>query len=173
MAYKNNTKVGTATVTITGKGSYTGTISKTFKINAASIAKATVSGLSNKTYTGKAITQNPIVKLGSKTLKKGTDYTITFKDNKAVGTATVTIKGKGNYKGTVSKTFKINPKKTTLKSVTSPKTKQMKVTWTKVSGATGYQITYAASSDFKTGKKNVKATPHNLPIPQNNDIINL
>ena len=158
VAYKNNTKVGTATVTITGKGSYTGTISKTFKINAASIAKATVSGLSNKTYTGKAITQTPTVKLGSKTLKKGADYTVTFKDNKAVGTATVTIKGKGNYKGTVSKTFKITPKKTTLKSVTSLKTKQMKVTWTKVNGATGYQITYAASSDFKTGKKNVNAT---------------
>ena len=113
VAYKNNTKVGTATVTITGKGSYTGTISKTFKINAASIAKATVSGLSNKTYTGKAITQNPTVKLGSTTLKKGTDYTVTFKNNKAVGTATVTIKGKGNYTGSIKKTFKINPKKTT------------------------------------------------------------
>ena len=148
VAYKNNTKVGTATVTITGKGSYTGTISKTFKINTASIAKATVSGLSNKTYTGKAITQNPTVKLGSKTLKKGTDYTVTFKNNKAVGKATVTIKGKGNYTGSISKTFKINPKKTTLKTATSPKTKQLKVTYSKVSGVTGYQTVYSTSSKF-------------------------
>ncbi len=148
VAYKNNTKVGTATVTITGKGSYTGTISKTFKINAASISKATVSGISNKTYTGKAITQNPTVKLGSKTLKKGTDYTVTFKNNKAVGKATVTIKGKGNYTGTISKTFKINPKKTTLKTATSPKTKKLKVTYSKVSGVTGYQTVYSTSSKF-------------------------
>ena len=148
VAYKNNTKVGTATVTITGKGSYTGTISKTFKINVASIAKATVSGLSNKTYTGKAITQNPTVKLGSKTLKKGTDYTVTFKNNKAVGKATVTIKGKGNYTGTISKTFKINPKKTTLKTATCPKTKQLNVTYSKVSGVTGYQTVYSTSSKF-------------------------
>ena len=148
VAYKNNTKVGTATVTITGKGSYTGTISKTFKINAASIAKATVSGISNKTYTGKAITQNPTVKLGSKTLKKGTDYTVSYKNNKAVGKATVTIKGKGNYTGTISKTFKINPKKTTLKTATSPKTKQLKVTYSKVSGVTGYQTVYSTSSKF-------------------------
>ena len=148
VAYKNNTKVGTATVTITGKGSYTGTISKTFKINAASIAKATVSGISNKTYTGKAITQNPTVKLGSKTLKKGTDYTVSYKNNKAVGKATVTIKGKGNYTGTISKTFKINPKKTTLKTATSPKTKQLKVTYSKLSGVTGYQTVYSTSSKF-------------------------
>ena len=148
LAYKNNTKVGTATVTITGKGSYTGTISKTFKINAASIAKAAVSGLSNKTYTGKAITQNPTVKLGSKTLKKGTDYTVSYKNNKAVGKATVTIKGKGNYTGSISKTFKINPKKTTLKSAASPKTKQLKVTYSKVSGVTGYQTVYSKSSKF-------------------------
>ena len=148
VAYKNNTNAGTATVTITGKGSYTGTITKTFKITAASLSKATVSGLKNKYYTGKALTQAPVVKLGSKTLRSGTDYTVTYKNNKAVGKATVTITGKGNYTGTVSKTFKINPKKTTLKTATSPKTKQLKVTYSKVSGATGYQITYSTSSKF-------------------------
>ena len=118
------------------------------KLTKASIAKATVSGIKNKYYTGKALTQAPVVKLGSKTLKSGTDYTVTYKNNKAVGKATVTITGKGNYTGTVSKTFKINPKKTTLKTATSPKTKQLKVTYSKVSGATGYQITYSTSSKF-------------------------
>ncbi|MBQ6675225.1 MAG: leucine-rich repeat protein [Ruminococcus sp.] len=161
VAYKNNTNAGTATVTITGKGSYTGTITKTFKITAASIAKATVSGLKNKYYTGKAITQTPTVKLGSKTLKKGTDYTVTFKNNKAIGTATVTIKGKGNYTGTVTKTFKIIPKKTTLKTAASPKKGQLKVTYTKQTNITGYQITYALDKNFtksKASKSSAKLT---------------
>ncbi|WP_037322999.1 leucine-rich repeat protein [Ruminococcus sp. NK3A76] len=148
VSYKSNKAVGTATVTITGKGNYTGSVSKSFTITRASIAKATVSGLSNKTYTGKAITHTPVVKLGSKTLKAGTDYTVSYKSNKAVGTATVTITGKGNYSGTVKATFKINPKKTTLKSVTSPKTKQLKATYSKVSGVTGYQISYSTSAKF-------------------------
>ncbi len=108
LSYKNNKNAGTATVTITGKGSYTGSISKTFKISPASIAKATVSGLKDVTYNGKAQTQVPTVKLGSTTLKSGTDYTIAYKNNVNVGTATITITGKGNYTGSATKTFKIN-----------------------------------------------------------------
>lgn len=149
VTYKNNTNAGTATVTVTGKGNYAGTASKTFKITAVSIAKAKVSGVSAKVYTGKAIKPTVTVKLGTKTLKKGTDYTVSYKNNKAVGTATITIKGKGNYSGTVSKTFKINPKATTVSKVTSPKTKQLKVTYKKTTGVTGYQVTYSTSKSFK------------------------
>ncbi|MBQ9068744.1 MAG: cell wall-binding repeat-containing protein, partial [Eggerthellaceae bacterium] len=114
LSYKNNANVGTATVTVTGKGNYTGSVSKTFKIVPASIAKASVSGLSDRTYTGAAQTQSPTVKVGSATLRAGTDYTLSYKDNVAVGTATVTVTGKGNYTGSVSKTFKIKavPKRT-------------------------------------------------------------
>ncbi|WP_037322935.1 leucine-rich repeat domain-containing protein [Ruminococcus sp. NK3A76] len=131
------------------------------KLTRTSIAKAKITGLSDKTYTGKAITQKPVVKLGSKTLKSGTDYTVTYKNNKAIGTATVTISGKGAYTGTTKATFKINPKKTTLKTVTSPKTKRLKATYSKVSGVTGYQITYSTSSKFTkatTKSVNVKGT---------------
>ena len=71
------------------------------------ISKATVSGIKDKTYTGNKITPSPTVKLDGKTLKKGIDYTVSYKNNKNVGTATVTITGKGSYKGTVTKTFKI------------------------------------------------------------------
>ena len=131
----------------------------TAKLTRTSIAKAKVTGISNKTYTGKAITQKPTVKLGSKTLKSGTDYTVSYKSNKAVGTATVTITGKGAYTGSVKATFKINPKKTTLKTVTSPKTKQLKATYSKVAGVTGYQITYSTSSKFtKATTKSVNAS---------------
>jgi hypothetical protein len=158
LSYKNNTKVGTATVTITGKGDYAGTITKSFKIKAASISKAKVASVSNKVYTGKAIKPTPSVKLGSKTLKKGTDYTVSYSNNIKTGKATITIKGKGNYTGTVKKTFKIVPKKATLSSVTSPKTKNVKISWKKDSQATGYEVVYATNSKFTSGKKTVTVT---------------
>ncbi|MBR4513489.1 MAG: hypothetical protein IKO61_01180, partial [Lachnospiraceae bacterium] len=99
VAYKNNTEVGTATATMTGKGNYTGSVDVKFNIIGESIAKATVTGISTAAYTGKAITPTPVVKLNGKTLKKGTDYTVSYKNNTKVGTATVTITGKGDYSG--------------------------------------------------------------------------
>ena len=77
------------------------------------ISKCTVSGIKSKTYTGKAITQSVVVKDGSKTLKNGTDYSVTYKDNTKAGTATVTITGKGSYTGSVKQTF-------TIKKATNP-----------------------------------------------------
>ena len=107
-AYKNNTNVGTATVTITGKGNYTGTVTKTFKITALSISGATVTGINTSyAYTGKALTPVPTVTLNSKKLISGTDYTIAYSNNTNKGTATITITAKGNYTGTVKKTFTI------------------------------------------------------------------
>ncbi len=131
-------------------GSFTEKYAKANKIKykyALVYSKATLSKTSY-VYSGKAKKPAVTVKFGSKALKKGTDYTVTYKNNKKVGTATVTIKGKGDYKGTVSKTFKINPKKTTVKKVTSPKKKQLKVTYKKVAGVTGYQVTYSTSKKF-------------------------
>ena len=119
VTYKNNTKVGTATVTITGLGNYRGTKSATFKIVAASVAKATVSKVANQRYDGTAKRPTPTVKLGGKTLKKGTDYTLAYKNNVKAGTATVTIKGKGNYAGSKSVTFKVVAQKGTWTKVGS------------------------------------------------------
>ena len=152
LSYANNTKAGTATVTITGKGNYTGTLSKNFTISAASIVKAAVTGISNKTYNGAAQTQKPSVKVGGKTLKNGNDYKLSYAKNKNVGTATVTITGKGNYTGTVKKTFLINPKPTKLSKLTAG-SKQFTVKWAKqASQTTGYQIQYSSRSDFKSQK---------------------
>uniref|UniRef100_UPI0040257753 hypothetical protein n=1 Tax=Ruminococcus bicirculans (ex Wegman et al. 2014) TaxID=1160721 RepID=UPI0040257753 len=88
VSYSNNTKVGTAKVTITGKGNYTGSVSKTYSIK-NNFKKATVSGISTKAFTGKNITQSITVKYNGKTLKNGTDYTVSYSNNKNVGTATV------------------------------------------------------------------------------------
>lgn len=72
-----------------------------------SIKKASVSSISNKNYNGKSQKQSIKVKLGKKTLKQGTDYTVSYKNNKNIGKATVTIKGKGKYEGSIKKTFQI------------------------------------------------------------------
>ena len=72
-----------------------------------SIKKASVKGISNKNYNGKSQKQSIKVKLGKKTLKQGTDYAVSYKNNKNIGKATVTIKGKGKYEGSIKKTFQI------------------------------------------------------------------
>ena len=151
VSYSNNTKVGTATVKITGKGNYTGSVSKTYSIK-NNFKKATVSGISTKAFTGKNITQNITVKYNDKTLKKGTDYTVSHSNNKKIGTATVKITGKGSYTGTITKTFKINPAKQEIQKLTA-KNKAFFVDWAQKGSATGYEIQYATNSKFTSAKK--------------------
>ena len=151
VSYSNNTKVGTAKVTITGKGNYTGSVSKTYSIK-NNFKKATVSGISTKAFTGKNITQSITVKYNGKTLKNGTDYTVSYSNNKSIGTATVKITGKGSYTGTITKTFKINPAKQEIQKLTA-KSKAFFVDWAQKGSATGYEIQYATNSKFTSAKK--------------------
>ena len=151
VSYSNNTKVGTAKVTITGKGNYTGSVSKTYSIK-NNFKKATVSGISTKAFTGKNITQSITVKYNGKTLKNGTDYTVSYSNNKKIGTATVKIAGKGSYTGTATKTFKINPAKQEIQKLTA-KSKAFFVDWAQKGSATGYEIQYATNSKFTSAKK--------------------
>ena len=151
VSYSNNTKVGTAKVTIKGKGNYTGSVSKTYSIK-NNFKKATVSGISTKAFTGKNITQSITVKYNGKTLKNGTDYTVSYSSNKNIGTATVKIAGKGSYTGTITKTFKINPAKQEIQKLTA-KSKAFFVDWAQKGSATGYEIQYATNSKFTSAKK--------------------
>ena len=151
VSYSNNIKVGTAKVTITGKGNYTGSVSKTYSIK-NNFKKATVSGISTKAFTGKNITQSITVKYNGKTLKNGTDYTVSYSNNKKIGTATVKITGKGSYTGTITKTFKINPAKQEIQKLTA-KSKAFFVDWAQKGSATGYEIQYATNSKFTSAKK--------------------
>ncbi|SCW70609.1 Putative cell wall binding repeat-containing protein [Ruminococcaceae bacterium YRB3002] len=107
VAYSNNLNVGTATVTVKGKGSYTDSVSICFEITAKTISGATVSSIADQTHTGSAIEPTVTVIDGSKTLLKGTDYTVSYSNNVDVGTATITVKGKGNYTGTKKISFTI------------------------------------------------------------------
>ena len=64
------------------------------------------------TYTGKTLKQSKLtVTVNGKKLSAKTDYTVKYKNNKNIGKATITITGKGNYKGTVKKTFQIKVSK--------------------------------------------------------------
>ena len=125
---------------------------KSIKTANNDITKATVSGISTKVFTGKAITQNVTVKVGNAVLKNGTDYTVSYSNNKKVGKATVKITGKGKYGGVITKTFKINPAKQEIQKLTA-KSKAFFVDWAQKGSATGYEIQYATNSKFTGAKK--------------------
>ena len=90
--------------------------------------------------------------IGTKRLAAGKDYTVSYKNNKNVGTATVTIQGCGGYRGTITKTFMINPKPTTLKKPGALK-KGFTAKWKKQAvQTTGYQLQYSLKKNFKKAK---------------------
>jgi len=113
VAYADNIEVGTATVTVTGKGNYTGAATATFTITAAApetkdISDAVVTVTpSSMEYTGSALTPAVAVTLDGAALALDTDYTVAYTNNIEVGTATVTVTGKGNYTGTTTANFTI------------------------------------------------------------------
>ena len=110
VAYANNTNAGTASVTITGEGNYSGSRTETFTINPKAITASgiTVDPIPAQTYIGSALTPTVTVKDGETTLAITTDYTVSYSNNTSGGTAIVTITGEGNYSGTRTVNFTIN-----------------------------------------------------------------
>ncbi len=115
------------------------------------ISAATVTKIKNQTITGKAIKPAVIVSFHDIRLTKGKDYTVSYKNNRKIGTATVIITGKGAYSGKRTVTFRIVPKGVKLSSLTAGK-KELTVKWAKGSGITGYQIEYSLKKNFKDKK---------------------
>ncbi len=109
LIYQNDDKAGTATVTVIGKGNYAGSKKLTYKILPAELSTAKISIPEKQAYTGKAVTVTPEVTFGGTVLKEKQDYTVSYKNNSKAGTATMTLTGKGNFKGKVTKTFEITP----------------------------------------------------------------
>lgn len=118
-----------------------------------------VSSKSAVTYNGKAQKPAVTVYAGNKKISSKY-YTVSYKNNTAVGTAMIIIHGKGNYKKYSGKTtFRINLQKTTLSSAKSSRKGQLQATWKKTAGNAGYQIQYATNAKFSGAKtKNTKAT---------------
>ena len=169
VAYSNNVKKGTATATVTFKGNYSGTVKKTFIINPAKVSNVKLSSTSY-TYNGKTKTPSVTVKDSKgRKLKNGTDYTVKYSSGrKNAGKYAVKVTFKGNYSGTVKKTFKINPAKVSNVKLSSTsytyngKTKTPSVTvkdskGRKLKKGTDYTVKYS-SGRKKVGRYAVKVT---------------
>ena len=105
--------------TLGHKGIYTKIIDVLSKTTATKndISKLTINDIEDQEYTGKAIEPKVIIKDGNKLLEEGIDYTVSYKNQIAIGQASIIINGIGNYKGSVIKSFNI--KNTGRKDISS------------------------------------------------------
>ena len=152
-----HTKLRTVTKATTSKNGKIVTTCSVCKktLSTKIIPKISSVKLTNSTFTYNGKTIKPLVIVKDSKGKKinNSNYTIAYsKGLKNVGNYKVTIKFKGNYSGTVNKTFTIIPKSTTLTNLSSSK-KKVKVKWKKqVSQTNGYQLQYSLNSNFKSAK---------------------
>lgn len=201
-SYKKNTDAGTATVTFTGIGGYSGTTKKTFKIEGADITILPINFLDSEgevmeddsvpTYAFEQGGVKPSVQIvcNGKILVAGTDYTLSYKNNAARtngnNTADITIKGKKNYKGTVSRKFKIDQQDISKLSVDATDVvyqkkagvlESSKVTVTDVNGKTlvkdtDYRISgYSYYNDTTLADKDGTLRKEKTPVKLQEDII--
>ena len=154
--YKNNTNAGIAKIIITGKGTYTGTVEKTFKITPKKVTPTVT--ISNKTliYNGLNRTPSVSVKYGSTVLKRNQDYTVRYASKCSnVGTYNAAVTLKGNYSGSNKAQYTILPKGTSIYNVVGSKD-HFDVKWSKqTTQVTGYQIQYSHKRRFDSGNKTV------------------
>lgn len=170
VACKNNTNAGTATVTVTMKGNYKGTVTKTFKINQAANSITVPKTAYTKTASASAV---QYISLGAKA--KGGTITYTSSDKKVVvskagrvtipknfaGKVTVTITAKNNNYKTVTKkvVITVKPAKEKITSVANTAKGVLTVKWTKFAYANGYELQYSTRSNFAGAKKLVITSP--------------
>ncbi len=124
--------------------------------------------LSKSDYTCNNKVKTPTVTIKDskgKTLKKGTDYTVSYqKGRKSIGTYSVKVTFKGNYSGTKTLKFKIQPAKVTgIKA--SQTANKITLSWNKVTGAVGYRI---YKYNTKTKKYSKLADTSKLSFTQKN-----
>ena len=108
-SYTNNVNVGTATVTVTGIGNYSGTKTATFTIKPRSLDKAILELSEDScTYTGQPVAPECTLYFdGREPLVSGTDYRVTYINNTDPGIAKISVEGIGNYTGNRDTTFVI------------------------------------------------------------------
>lgn len=153
VSYSSNINEGTATVTIQGTGNYTGSTTRNFEIIRKNISICDVSSVEDQLYTGKELNPGVTVKDGETKLTEGTDYILSYKNNKDAGTATITITGQGKYTGSTQLTFKIVKTVSGVKAV-SASYNSIKVSWNEIKSVTGYKVYRSTSKngDYKLVK---------------------
>lgn len=121
VSYVNNQNVGKASVVIKGIGKYAGTKTASFKIVRMPVNLGEVNFTCDFDkeilFSKGGCKPVPRVSYDGETLRNGTDYTVTYKNNKKCGTAFLTVKGKGNYKGSRTFEFTIKPKELSAVSI--------------------------------------------------------
>lgn len=139
VSYDSNVNEGTATVTIQGTGNYTGIITRTFNIIRKNISICKVDAVEEQFYTGKEVKPGVTVTDDGTKLTEGTDYTLSYKNNKEAGTATITITGQGKYTGSINLTFQIVKKVSGVKAAAASYN-SVTVSWSPIKGVTGYKV---------------------------------
>ena len=156
----------TTRATLTANGSIVETCSVCDDVKTTTIyyPKAIKLSATAYTYNGKVRKPTVSVKDSKGSTVAATNYTVTYASGrKNVGSYKVTVKFKGNYSGTKTLTFKINPKGTTLGTPVAA-SRAATIKWTKqstkmaTSRITGYQIMLATNSTFTKGKKSVNVS---------------
>lgn len=147
--------VGTYTITVTGKGRYTGTLQKTFKIVPYDISGCDLK-VENQKYTGEVINVTPTVKMGSTTLTQGEEKDYTFVTNpttvQEAGDYTLTVTGNGNYTGTKVVPFKVYYSVPTELNCTNVAATTATVTW-KDGIATKWTVEYSTDKTFESAER--------------------
>ena len=121
VSYDKNRSKGTATILFTGINGYTGTLKKTFKIDAYDILKDIENSIEVEenivaSYMKGGAKPAPVITFNGKELVAGVDYTLAYKNNTAVADADsakapmITISGKGNFVGKLTVNFSIEAK---------------------------------------------------------------
>ena len=149
--YSKNKNLGKATVTIKGVGNYKGTKKVSYKIVKKSVKSLTCRYQKIKVYNGKLKTAGVVLKNGSLKLRKNKDYTITYRNNIQIGTASIMICGKGNYKGKRTLRFQIVPAKPKIAKVTKKK-KSFKLQLSAGKIVKGYIVYVSTSASFAKKK---------------------
>lgn len=152
ISYINNINAGTASVRIIGINEYSGTKTVQFKIMPKNFSASTISAIPDQTYTGKNLTPAATVMYEGKKLTKGTDYTLTYSNNKNIGSASIKISGINNYDGQKTISFNILPKNMTNFKAKKISTNYITLSWSKNSSGTGYEI-YRSTAIDGTYKK--------------------
>ena len=171
----NETMLGLAAGKVTVTGTTTSGTTAVANVSVQrDMSEFTVTGVSNKYYTGKAIKPKFAVSDGTTTLKENEDYNVTYESNTNVGTANIKITGIDPYVGTIEQSFQIlpvaeeitpddsssgnggstitAPAKVKIRKLTAGK-KKLTVTWKKVAGARGYRIQIARNRGFTKSLK--------------------
>ena len=160
-AHNYKATVTKATLTKNGKITYKCVCGQTKPSVVVYYPKTFTLSVKTYIYDGKAKTPAVTVKDAAGKVIAKSNYTVTYKNNKNPGVASAIITFKGNYSGTKTLSFTINPKTTKLTAVTGAK-RAFVAKWAKSTGVTGYQIQYATNAKFGGAKvKAVKGAAKN------------